>query len=191
MNALGPRVQRFAALGLLVLCLLAVQSLLVAPYLARYQANHHRIDRLQARLAAYQRLEARKAELARIEHRLQQDRRLARCCLSAATDALATAELQRLLNERVKAAGGRITSAQPVGATGAGTVGMATLRLRLQTTTGQLGPLLRALEANAPLLVIDNLSIHSRSRQLQGRSSANDTLDVTMDLSAFLRGERS
>lgn len=150
------------------------------------------IDRQEARLAA---LEAEIADLrGRLAEREQllAEQRLLEAALGdatlfvrAATPALAAAELQGHVGERVRAVGGEVLTAQVLEPAEAPPFVEIGLRLQIQAGLDGLVELLHAIESGRPLLLVRSLRLAAAS---DGEADGAP-LETVLELVAFgLRG---
>jgi general secretion pathway protein M len=183
---------RLTALSLLLLVggalYLAVDQWLVGRY--RYYQNS--LEQHQGRLAQLERMAATREPVQQLIAKIQQDRNVTAQYLPQSTPALAAAELQQRLKAVVEAAGGTLQSTQtlpPVEEAGAMKV---TINAIINGDVGSLQKVLYDLEAQTPLLFVDNLEVSARQtrpRLPNGRYATYTRiqLNVQFEVSGYLR----
>jgi general secretion pathway protein M len=193
----GSLLSRMLALGLLAAALLGSYLLVVVPLLSTYQNNAAAIEQAEDLLQRQQALAAQQPQL--IE-RLEEEREQADAVagyLQGPSDALAAAQLQDRVKAVVEASGGelrstRILPAEDVEAS-PGTRRTA-LRVQMIVSIEGLAEILYDLEAGQPYVLIDELSVRSereRRRRRNQPGSGDPTLDVSLELSGFVREEQT
>lgn len=173
MRALPPALRRAVALALLAAVLLTGGLLAWAP--VRWIAHQERrLAELEAHIAELrERLAEREQLLAEsrlLEAALGDDTLV----LRAATEALAAAELQRLVSGAVRAQGGEVLTSQvlePVDAPPFREIG---LKLTLTADLEGLVGLLHAIESNRPLLLVRSLRLGPGGVEGDGRRLATE-----------------
>jgi general secretion pathway protein M len=183
---------RLMALSLLLLVggalYLAVDQWLVGRY--RYYQNS--LEQHQGRLAQLERMAATREPVQQLIAKIQQDRNVTAQYLPQSTPALAAAELQQRLKAVVEAAGGTLQSTQtlpPVEEAGAMKV---TINAIVNGDVGSLQKVLYDLEAQTPLLFVDNLEVSARQtrpRLPNGRYATYTRiqLNVQFEVAGYLR----
>lgn len=183
---------RLTALSLLLLVggalYLAVDQWLVGRYL--YYQNS--LEQHQGRLAQLERMAATREPVQQLIAKIQQDRNVTAQYLPQSTPALAAAELQQRLKAVVEAAGGTLQSTQtlpPVEEAGAMKV---TINAIINGDVGSLQKVLYDLEAQTPLLFVDNLEVSARQtrpRLPNGRYATYTRiqLNVQFEVAGYLR----
>jgi general secretion pathway protein M len=183
---------RLTALSLLLLVggalYLAVDQWLVGRY--RYYQNS--LEQHQGRLAQLERMAATREPVQQLIAKIQQDRNVTAQYLPQSTPALAAAELQQRLKAVVEAAGGTLQSTQtlpPVEEAGAMKV---TINAIINGDVGSLQKVLYDLEAQTPLLFVDNLEVSARQtrpRLPNGRYATYTRiqLNVQFEVAGYLR----
>jgi general secretion pathway protein M len=116
--------------------------------------------------------------------------------LSSTSEALAAAELQRILKQIVVARGGDILSTQIMPTVSEQGFSRITLKAKVKAPLGSLVAAFYDIEAGRPYLFIDELAIRARSslairraRRLRTRpGTLASALDVDFQLSGYIRG---
>lgn len=189
----GSLVSRLAAVGLLVLVLLAGWTFVVAPLVMGYQTTAEQIQRSQTLLERYRLLAAQQPELQRRVDEASQAAGASAGYLEGATEALAAASLQEQVRALVGGAGGELRSTQilPIEAAEEGAPARRVgLRLQLGIDLEALQTLLYGLEASEPYLFLEDVTIREQ-RMRRRRNNADEpppTLDVGLEIYGFVRG---
>lgn len=182
---------RALALGLLVLTLVGLYAMLVHPWFTRplnalaTEANalHERRGRVQAQMG----------QADEVRRQLQQAQKVLAgqpLFLEQPSATLASSALLQLVEEVVLEAspGNRscvISNRAPLPADGDSRFQKIAVQVRLQCGTPELARVLYGLEGGAPALFVDNLTI--LAQRSAGSSPSGSGLDVTFDLSGYLR----
>ncbi len=182
--------QRILAVGLLLIPLALIHLTVVAPYLDYLAENRERIEDLKFQLQRLQRAAA-KAPLWRQRLKaLEAGHSGERHFLKGTTPTLAAAELQNRLGEIVRSTGGEITSTQTLTGKAEGPFTQVVVRVRFTASTPALRRILHAVEAEKPLLIVENLRIRSargRRDPKTRRIVPVDRLNVDMRVVGYLR----
>lgn len=171
MKALVPATRLWhclSAFGLLVVLLLLVYAAIARPLMAKHEQYRSAIASLEQRLQRYQALIATRPQLERQLRRLEQDRSARGLFLVEKEPSLAATELRRKVKEVVQAAGGTLVSTQSLPEQTDEAFPRVTLKVQVQGDTAMLQRVLHALEAQRPLLFIDNMGI--RAREIRRRT---------------------
>ena len=186
--------QRLAALLLLLLAGGALSLAVDQVLIGRYRFYQNALEQQQGRLAQLERMAATREPVQRLIAKIQQDRNVTAQYLPKSAPALAAAELQQRIKAVVEAAGGTLQSTQalpPVEEGGAVKVAISAI---MNGDTDSLQKVLYALEAQTPLLFVDNLELSARQtrpRLPNGRyaSYTRMQLNVQFEVSGYLRKE--
>ena len=186
--------QRLAALSLLLLAGGALSLAVDQVLIGRYRFYQNALEQQQGRLAQLERMAATREPVQQLIAKIQQDRNVTAQYLPKSAPALAAAELQQRIKAVVEAAGGTLQSTQalpPVEEGGAVKVAISAI---MNGDTGSLQKVLYALEAQTPLLFVDNLELSARQtrpRLPNGRyaSYTRMQLNVQFEVSGYLRKE--
>jgi len=171
----GPR-GRLLALGITLVGLVLVWLGLVQPVLNAYAA---RDDDLQRRAVLADRtadLVSTLPALRREQAALAKAGPPANATISGATDAIAAAALQSLLESMAGAAGAHITSAEALPADQQGNYRRVEVRVSVDATWPTLVALLQAAERATPRMFVDELQIHAQP-------TADKTRELPLDIS--------
>jgi len=125
---------------------------------------------------------------------IQQDRAVIAQYLPQSAPALAAADLQQRVKAVVEAAGGTLQSTQALPPAEEGNAVKVTVSAAMNGDVDSLRKILHDLEAQTPLLFVDNLQVSARESRprLSGGRVANYTrvqLSVQFEVSGYLRKE--
>jgi general secretion pathway protein M len=173
---------RLLALGLTVLLAVLAWVVVAEPLLDAYQAGE---ESLRQQVA----LQGRMQDLADSLPALRREAALAakagpppNTTLAGASDAIATASLQGLLENMAGAAGAHVTSAEALPAEQQGAYRRVSLRLSVDATWPTLVALLQAIERATPRMFVDDLQVHAQPVSERQRELP---LDIAFTVLAF------
>ena len=186
---------RLAALLLLLLAMGVFWALVDRVLVARYYFYHDRLEQQQGRLAQLERMAASREPIQRLIASVQQDSALAAQYLPQSTPPLAAAELQQRVKAIVEAAGATLRSTQALPPVEEGNAVKVTVSTTLMGETESLRKILRDLEAQTPLLFVENLDVsgrENRPRLANGRLAGYTRIQLTVqfEVSGYLHKER-
>ena len=190
--SLGHRLSALLLLGLVIAGLfLLVDRVLVA----RYHFYHDRLEQQQGRLAKLERMAASREPIQRLIASIQQDGAMATQYLPQSAPSLAAAELQQRVKAVIEAAGATLRSTQALPPTEEGNAVKVTVSTTMMGDTDTLRKILRDLEAQTPLLFVDNLDVSAREnrpRLPNGRLASYTRIQLTVqfEVSGYLHKER-
>ena len=185
--------QRLAALILLLILAIGVVYFLVYQGLvARYSFYQDRLAQQQTRLEQLERMAASREPIQQLITSINQDRNAVMQYLPQATPSVAGAELQQRVKAVVEAAGGTLRSTQALPPTEEGSIIKVTVSANLVGDTETLQKILYELEAQTPVLLVDNVDVtarENRPRLSNGRVAnySRIQLSVQLEVSGYLR----
>jgi general secretion pathway protein M len=188
----GSLLSRVLALVLLGALLTGAYVLLIAPVVELYRETEEAIESSETLLQRHRTLAAQRSDLsARLDEEKAQAAAIAGY-LKGPSDPLALAQLQDLVKSVIEAAGGELRSTQTLPAQ---TVDIspgtrrATLRVQMVVAIDGLAAILYELESGQPYILIDELAVrsHRTRRRLGGSPETAPLLDITLELSGFVR----
>jgi general secretion pathway protein M len=156
-------------LGLLLVPLTLILAVAL-PWWQQAATLNAEIDTARDQLARYQRLVATLPSLRAELSREQANDDFKAFYFDAATPALAGAQLQRDLQEMVRAAGARPISAQVLPVQADEVPPRVRVRIQMQCTTDQLLEVLYKVEEARPFLFVDQMSIRSTTPRARATS---------------------
>lgn len=191
-NPVGWR-QRLGALILLLILGIGIVYFLVNQGLvARYNFYQDHLIQQQNRLEQLERMAASREPIQQLIATINQDRNAVVQYLSQATPSVAGAELQQRVKAVVEAAGGTLRSTQALPPADEGNAVKVTVSVNLTGDTETLQKILHEMEAQTPLLLVDNLDVtarENRPRLTNGRVANYSRIQLTVQLevSGYLR----
>lgn len=190
-GAMPTWVSRLAAIGLLAAVIAAVAVFAVMPTLQAYDDTEIALARAKEQVIGFERVaRGRSAYAARLEE-LTARESASQVYLQGETDALAAARLQDQVSGVIERHGGTVRSIQSLPGQDDEDFRRVSVRVQFTGTTESLFQAVYSLETARPFVFIDNLDIRNRrSRRRANRQSDNPALNVTLDLSGFVRPPR-
>lgn len=191
---LSPTQNRWLAVGLLVLALVFIYAGLVLPLLHVYQQNRQGMEQSQQHIGRLVRIAAGHDLLERRVRQLEQNRELVRYTLSEQSTTLAAAALQERVKSAVERGGGELTSTRILPAIANGSFYRVTVNVQMRVSTEALQSVFYDLESGVPYLLIENVTILSRTRGARYRSSVpvkHQDLEIRFDLSGLMPAENT
>lgn len=184
------RLQRWLAVGLLVLVVSVVVFALMVPLISAGLAYHEEKNDLLFRLQRQQTIAGREAQVAEQLDLIKQQFLEQGYFSSSSTEALASAELQNIVKTAVADAGGQLTSTQGLpGKTSDGFLRVA-VKVRMTASMEALVGVLHSIETAVPILIVDQLDINPvrgmRNRKTN-KVQPSDQLNVSFQVVSFLR----
>jgi len=177
----GPR-GRLLAAGLLLIPLLVILQYLVIPGWNSYAGLRESIEDNREQLQRYRRIAADLPALRQQLQRVNREQPLAPFLLAGRNRALASASLQRHLQELVRTQGGRILSLRALRYESEGELERIPLEVRFQVDIPGLQQIIYELESGQLHTVIEQLNI--TMRRTRAARQASD-LDVRLTLSSL------
>jgi general secretion pathway protein M len=186
---------RLAALSLLLLLAGGTLYLLVDRiWIVRYHYYQNALEQQQERLEQLERMAAIREPIQQLVTRIQQDRAVIAQYLPQSAPALAAADLQQRVKTVVEAAGGTLQSTQALPPSEEGNAVKVTVSAAMSGDVDSLRKVLYDLEAQTPVLFVDNLQVSARENRprLSNGRFANYTrvqLSVQFEVAGYLRKE--
>jgi general secretion pathway protein M len=177
----GPR-GRAMALGLSAIVLVALWLAAGQPLLDAYADRQDEVERRTALAARMADLAAALPELQREGAAQSTDTTPASATLEGASDALAAAALQSLVESMSNSARGHLTSTEALPAEQVGAYRRVALRVTVDATWPVLIRFLQAIERATPRMFIDDLQIHAQPASEKVREPP---LDISFTVLAF------
>ena len=190
-GAMPTWVSRLAAIGLLAAVIAAVAVFAVMPTLQAYDDTEIALARAKEQVIGFERVaRGRSAYAARLEE-LTARESASQVYLQGETDALAAARLQDQVSGVIERHGGTVRSIQSLPGQDDEDFRRVSVRVQFTGTTESLFQAVYSLETARPFVFIDNLDIRNRrSRRRANQQSDNPALNVTLNLSGFVRPPR-
>lgn len=184
MNDLS-RYSRPFAIALLLLAVLAGGLVIFGPPLALYRAQAISIEDSTRELATYRRLVGSKAELEQQLAGLSRRSAASQYYVQGATPALASANIQKHLNNIVTRNGAEVVSTQIVAAQGDAANNQVSLKVHMRADIDAAITVLHSVESGRPMLFVDDLAINARP--VRG-PTPDDPPTVQLDMQFELKG---
>jgi general secretion pathway protein M len=187
---LSPPFRRALALAILVALVAGGYYAIAQPLIDSYADNRATIAQLQDTLARYRRaaraLAPRQAELAS----LKKSQATADGFLQGSSDTLIAAQIQNRVKQTADAAKAELKSSQVLPAEAEGKLKRIAVRDQMSATTAGLLAMFHDLEAQSPLLFLDNVTLQVRPTALRDRSDpgSGDVIDVQFDVYGYSYG---
>jgi general secretion pathway protein M len=181
-------VRRVAALGLLLIAVLAIIGLIIAPLVDAFVAAKADLAQQRAAIARFQEVGARLPQL-EVEHAaLQRSVAAEAGFLQGANDALRAAEMQNRIKSIVDSHGGLLASTQILPPRDENGFRRVTAQVTMSGNTDTLLQVLYDFEDREPYLFVDSFDIHMRLVPRQDNPRATKVmLDVRLGLTAYAK----
>ena len=197
MKQMSPQMNRFAAVGLLVLLVLAVIFYGIVPLVQGYSDRADEAAMLSKRLTVLRSLLANEPVIDEELQRLKSLNTNGDIFLKGNKAAIASANLREFISDAVKESGGVLVSTQEYEIRSVDTASAVGLRLQFTGEMDRLLSLLYKLENARPLIFIDKITVTSsaarrrvRSRTRRGgttrASKSRMSLTVRMDVFGYM-----
>ncbi|WIO73184.1 type II secretion system protein GspM [Porticoccaceae bacterium LTM1] len=195
MNNLSPVMQRSLALAILAVIILLVWAWLIAPVTNSYGERLEEVEDLSSRLSRYERLLDNESYIDQTLEQLEKDTKDTSLFFEAEKVALASAQMQQLINQFVSQSGAQSVSSQQYQAQPLNGTQAMGLRIQVRGEVTNLLNLLHSIESAQPIIFIENLKIDSVSertlRVISRRRRGNNTpqtnfsMTIAMDLVSY------
>ena len=183
-------ISRALALALLVAVIAFAYYVVLVPLRESFAETDRRIADAKALLTRYEKLAAGRPALEAQVAELRSRQSTEGNYLSGGTDALAAADLQERVNGIITGNGGTLRSIQVLPAEDENGFRKVAMRMQFTATTPSLFNIVYALEAQTPLLFIDNFEAQARrKRRTTAEQEQQETiLTIGLDLYGYLPG---
>lgn len=195
--AMSPQVSRFAALGLLILLVLAMIIYGLLPLVQGYVDRADEISMLDKRLSTLRSLLANEPLVDQELERLASLKANSDIFLQGNKVAIASAKLREFVSDSVEDSGGALVSTQDYETQSLDTASAVGLRVQFNGEIEHLSRFLHKLESAQPLIFIDKITItssaaqrnkrlNSRARRSSRARSARMSLTVRLDIFGYM-----
>lgn len=191
-----PLVSRAVALLILVALIVAFVLGVAKPVVAHFYRYSDAIEEVELDMLRYTRMAKGKQPLSKAVAELQKTRDELNLIIVRETPDLATADLQQKVNEVVGRHGGNLKSTQVLPIEKDGNFVRIAIRVQLDGDAATLRGILRDLEADRPLLFIDDVSVRPArvtrkrvNRKIVTTESGSSTISFV--LAGYMRGQGS
>jgi general secretion pathway protein M len=185
-----PRLQRWLAVGLLVLVVSAAVFAVFLPLISAGLAYHEQKNDLLFQLQRQQSIAGRETQVAEALEAIKQQFAEQSYFSTSTTEALASAELQNIVKTAVADAGGQLTSTQGLPGKAADGFFRVAVKVRMTGSMEALVGVLRSIETAVPVLIVDQLDINpvrgARNRKTN-KIESSDQLNISFEVVSFLR----
>ena len=180
--------QRRLAVGLLVIAAMFLLCITVLPAVLANRALDNEIGTLHERLQRLQMIASQDEELRSRYAMLRQNQATRGYFLQGDSEAVASADLQRILKNITAAHGAQLMSTQILPAAKEDSLTRVSLRLRIRGPVEGLVESLYDLESNSALLFLDNISVRTSVSVRQRLRVANNNVpfEANFDLTAYM-----
>ena len=182
--------QRWIAVGLLVIVLVAVILATIVPLVSKEMELSETKNNLVFRLQQYERILAKKDTVVASMDNIKQQQKKQGYFNSQETDALASAEMQEFIKKAIVDAGGQLSSTQALPVSNKDKFSRITVRVRMTGNSEVLRAVLYKIETSTPLIIIDQIDIRptrgKRNRTTRQVESTNE-LNVNFQAVSFMR----
>jgi general secretion pathway protein M len=184
------QIQRWLAVGLLLIVILTLSALVVAPVISKGMEWHETKNALVFRLQQYDRILARKEAVIASMEEMKTQHQAQGYFNSQSTGALASADVQEFIKKAIVDAGGQLTSTQALPVTNKDKFSLITVRVRMTGNSEVLRSVLFQIETAIPLIIIDQIDIRPmrgvRNRKTRQIEPSNE-LNVNFQAVSFMR----
>jgi len=182
--------QRWLALGLLGLVLLLIIFIVFVPLLSMGWEYHEQKQDLTFRLQRARQIVARKdsviANIASIKKQYQEQNYFS----TRDTEALASADLQKLIKSAISQTGGQLTSTQVLPQISDSGFNRVTVKVRMSGDIETLRAVLHEIESSPQIMLIDQIDIRpvrgKRNRKTRKIEPSNK-LNINFQVAGFMR----
>lgn len=186
----NQQMQRWLAVGLLILVILIVSMVTVVPVVSKSMQLNETKKTLIFRLQQYERILAKKDAVVESISKIKSQNNEQGYFNAQATDALASAEMQNFIKKAIVDAGGQLSSTQAIPVSNKDDFSRITVRVRMTGNSEVLRAVLYKIETSTPLIIIDQIDIRpirgKRNMTTHKIEPSND-LNVNFQAVSFMR----
>jgi general secretion pathway protein M len=184
-DSLTGRQRQLLALAILSMVVVIIFALTVAPLWAVNRHYLYTIEVLDGRLEILQRTASAGSGLRSQHEQLKRSLARNRHYLTSTSEALAAADLQRIVKQIAGTKGMEVLSTQILPASEEAEFTRVALKVRMRGVLDNLVEVFHTLETGQPYLFLDNVSVRSTSRRRHSDIAAQ-MLDVDFDLIGYM-----
>ena len=185
---LSPPVRRLAALGLLLVVVLAFVGLVIDPLYQAVSSAREVVAQRRDAIARFEALNARLPELQAQHAALEQNVAGERGFLKGTNDALRAAEAQNRIKSIVESHGAQLTSTQILPGRDENGFRRIPAQIVLSGPSEAIAAILYDCEYGEPFLFVDTFQIRGRQTpRLDDPRTTKTVLDVRLEVSAYAR----
>jgi len=189
-KASSKQMQRWLAVGLLVMAILIVSLVVISPVVNKGLELREAKNNLVFRLEQYERILARKDEVIANMNAIKEQHQAQGLLNSQGTGALASAEVQEFIKKAIVEAGGQLSSTQALPVSTKNEFSRITVSVRMTGNSEVLRAVLHKIEASTPLIIINQIDIRPmrgiRSRTTRQIEPSNQ-LNINFQAVSFMR----
>jgi general secretion pathway protein M len=180
--------QRRLAIGLLAVAVLLLLSATILPIATANRALNSELDALHERLQRLEAIASQDEELRARYAQLRRNQATRGYFLQGDSEAVASADLQRILKDITSAHATQLMSTQILPAVSEDSLTRVSLRVRIRGPMEGLVESLYELESNSVLLFLDNITIRTAVsvRQRLRVTNPNPPFEANFDLTAYM-----
>jgi general secretion pathway protein M len=180
--------QRRLAIGLLVVAVLLLLSVTILPVATANRTLNSELDALHERLQRLEAIASQDEELRARYAQLRRNQATRGYFLQGDSEAVASADLQRILKDITSAHATQLMSTQILPAVSEDSLTRVSLRVRIRGPMEGLVESLYELESNSVLLFLDNITIRTAVsiRQRLRVTNPNPPFEANFDLTAYM-----
>lgn len=186
------RFQRWLAVGLFLLVVLAVVFGLMVPLITAGIQNYDEKSDLMFRLQRQKTIAARESDVADSLAEVKQQFQDQGYFTTSETEALASAELQNIVKKAVSEAGGQLSSTQGLPGKLEDGFFRVAVRVRMTASMETLSSVLHSIETAVPVLIVEQIDA-SPVRGVRNRTTnkveSSLQLNVSFQVVSFMRGQ--
>ena len=186
---LDKQQQRAAAVALFVIVLVLGLGAVAIPLWSVNAAYRDDIEQMQIRLFELQQMTASDSQLRPRYESILAAQKASGNYLRSSTEAVAAAELQRILKELARASGTRVQSTQILPSSAEDEFVRVGLRARLHGSLPGIVDTIHFIEAHEVFLFLDNVSLRDSSDRRRGLQGVPAQFELDLDLITFMPGE--
>ncbi|MEQ1528050.1 MAG: type II secretion system protein GspM [Methylococcales bacterium] len=182
--------QRWLALGLLVLVIALIGLVVITPIVSKSLELSDAENTLQFRLEQYGRILAKKEAVTESMEQITAQNQDEGYLNSQGTEALASANVQEFIKKAIVEAGGQLSSTQVLPVTNKNDFSRITVSVRMTGNSEVLRSVLYKIETSTPLIIIDQLDIRPmrgvRNRKTHQIDPSNE-LNINFQAVSFMK----
>lgn len=186
------RFQRWLAVSLLLLVILAVVFGFLVPLIGTAIQNYDEKNDLLFRLQRQKTIAARESDVAESLAEVKQQFEDQGYFTTSETEALASAELQNIVKKAVSEAGGQLSSTQGLPGKLEDGFFRVAVRVRMTASMETLSSVLHSIETAVPVLIVEQIDA-SPVRGVRNRTTnkveSSLQLNVSFQVVSFMRGQ--
>ena len=181
---------RWIALGLLLSVLLVVFLVLIMPVISMGLEFNESKDDLVFRIQRFNRVIASKAAVIENAKKIRQQHEQQGYFNTNTTEALASADLQKIIKSSISSAGGQLTSTQALPSKKNDDYTRISVKVRMTGSIEVLRSVLYEIEQSTPLIIIEQLDIRpvrgKRNRKTR-KIEPSSKLNINFQAASFMR----